>query len=765
MKINNIIKIVFWTILLLSLNLTGLKSQTISISDLPFGFIANEFGPPNRDVSFEKNQLNIAGMTFEKGLGVHAPSQLDIDINGKASKFLAEIGLDREVIQKAVRNTTRASGILKNAFMMNNFRRTPMVRFIIRGDDHILYSSGWITEFSPVHSVEIDVSSVKQLSLIVESGPDGPRDANADWGNAQLILKNNVSISDFKLYYHSSELLLNQTGFIPASAKTFRIANYTVGQNFSVLDLSDMQVVFSGQIQEKSGDWGKVGIGDFSSVTNPGQYFILCGDQVSLPFTIHSLQYIRNLDQHLNWFLEQRCGDPENGWEKGEHLDDGRRLDNDEHQNVSGGWHDAADLRKWGMTINGLWALSEIYLSFSSNEIADFLGKSKMIYRIRNEIAWGNKYFRAMQEPEGYLMDQVGGDVYEHGDNNRFTDNISGTPDDRWIVTTPNAPVFQYMFVISQCNISMAEKRGLDNPYIQAAERCFKWVYSNKIITNIHELGAALTASLKLHAATGKPEYMDMANLYLERLLQCQNTTHRPMNGFMGSINPTSGISEKVYSISNLSYQLITPNFPIWGIVESIRYIADATLRERAVNAFRHYVDNFITYFDQKSTYGIVPMALYMGDPGGGREAGNYYYRWCYVNHEDGEWWNGINPRIGYAGACLVRGGMLINHPGAIRIGQQQLDFIYGCNPFNASTATGLGYNQPEFFKTSEFVPHTPKISGAVMAGIGSSEEDQPVLLPEWWQTTEYWMEAVGGTIMLLNELNRYQNQSEKNFR
>jgi hypothetical protein len=370
-----------------------------------------------------------------------------------------------------------------------------------------------------------------------------------------------------------------------------------------------------------------------------------------------------------------------------------------------------------------------------------------------------------MQEPDGYLMDQVGGDVYEHGDNNRFTDNVPGTPDDRWIVTTPNAPVFQYMYVISQCNISMADKRGPDNPYIASAERCFKWEHNNKDITNIHELGAALTASLKLHAATGKLEYMEMAIIYLERLLQCQNTSHRPMYGFMGSINPTSGISETVFSIANLSYQLITPNFPIWSIVESISYINDPLLKERAVSAFRLYVDHFISYFDQKSTYGIVPLALYTGNPGGGREAGNYFYRWCYVNHEDGEWWNGINPRIGYTGACLVRGGLLTGQSEAIRIGQQQLDFIYGCNPFNASTATGLGYNQPEFFKTSEFIPHTPKINGAVMAGIGSSEEDLPVLLPEWWQTTEYWMEAVGGTIMLLNELNRYQYQSEKNSR
>jgi hypothetical protein len=175
------------------------------------------------------------------------------------------------------------------------------------------------------------------------------------------------------------------------------------------------------------------------------------------------------------------------------------------------------------------------------------------------------------------------------------------------------------------------------------------------------------------------------------------------------------------------------------------------------------YFDNYIKYFDSISSYGNVPLALYTKDHGGSRKAGNFYYRWCYENHKDDEWWNGVNPMLGYAGAILVRGGILTGNPDAIRIGQQQLDFIYGCNPFNSSTATGLGLNQPEYFKTGGFVPFTPLITGAVMAGIGSSEEDLPVLLPGWWQTTEYWMEAVTGTMMLLNELNNDQFTSSSN--
>ncbi|MHB9005926.1 MAG: hypothetical protein ACYDC1_03260 [Limisphaerales bacterium] len=167
----------------------------------------------------------------------------------------------------------------------------------------------------------------------------------------------------------------------------------------------------------------------------------------------------------------------------------------------------------------------------------------------------------------------------------------------------------------------------------------------------------------------------------------------------------------------------------------------------------RRYVDGYCLPFDQRSTFGIVPYALYRDDPGGGRKFGEFFYRWGYVNREDNEWWNGINSHIASTGAALAKAGRLLQRPEFARLAQRQLDFIYGANPFDASTAEGLGHNQPDFFKTTEFTPYTPWISGAIMAGIGSSNTDQPVLLPGWWQTTEYWMEPVAHTLLLIREL------------
>jgi hypothetical protein len=748
---------------LLLITVSCKKDGIIYLSDLNQGFIANEFGPPEKDKSFDKNKISIRGKSFEKGLGVHAPSKIFLDINGQGEKLIVSVGLDDEVrltrsVSMGQNFTKTANYVYDGNLDLGDLKQGGVVRFHISGDGRLLLSTGWLSESSPVQDIELKISGIKKLCLEVEKSPDGSFADHADWADARIKMKSRKQVKDMELYGSNPDILLNQTGFLPASFKTFRTIESGGQKEFSVFDLSTNEPVFTGIVTEKNGDWGNVYIGDFSSVDKPGKYYVQYNGKTSEPISVSSLQYVYNIEKHLNWFLSQRCGDPEHGFERGQHRDDGVRLDNKKHQDVSGGWHDAADLRKWGMSINGLWALSEVNLSLSSEKTPAFGGKKELLARIKDEFNWGNKYFSAMQEPQGYLMDQVGGDVYKHGDNNRFTDNISGTADDRWIVTTPSAPVFQYMFVISQCNMALTELPENRNDYLIKAEKCYNRAAENKIINDIHSLGAAQTASLKLYEATGDNKYLTIAEEYLKLILERQDTIQRPAYGFIRSWKPGPSNPENDYfPEENLSYMLITPDFPLWSLVESIRLIKDPDLNHKARKAFHLYVDHFITYFDEKSSYGIVPMALYRNNPGGNRKAGDYYYRWCYVNHEDKEWWNGINPRIGYAGALLVRGGMLTNSPKAIRVGQQQLDFIYGCNPFNSSTVTGLGYNQPDYFKTSGFVPHTPETVGAVMAGIGSSEEDQPVLLPGWWQTTEYWMEAVTGTMMLLNELNNYQ--------
>lgn len=81
---------------------------------------------------------------------------------------------------------------------------------------------------------------------------------------------------------------------------------------------------------------------------------------------------------------------------------------------------------------------------------------------------------------------------------------------------------------------------------------------------------------------------------------------------------------------------------------------------------------------------------------------------------------------------------------------QRQLDWVMGCNPFDASAIEGVGYNQPLRGLFGEFFPSTPQIPGAVSIGFqfasfdpnlygncGPNEYDMPVVGNVLWVIAE----------------------------
>ena len=64
----------------------------------------------------------------------------------------------------------------------------------------------------------------------------------------------------------------------------------------------------------------------------------------------------------VGYFARQRCGASATGYLSPCHTDDGIRFDNGKHHDVSGGWHDASDLRKWvSATIYGMMGLAKAF--------------------------------------------------------------------------------------------------------------------------------------------------------------------------------------------------------------------------------------------------------------------------------------------------------------------------------------------------------------------------------------------------------------------
>ncbi|MCK5701085.1 MAG: glycoside hydrolase family 9 protein, partial [Cyclobacteriaceae bacterium] len=174
-----------------------------------------------------------------------------------------------------------------------------------------------------------------------------------------------------------------------------------------------------------------------------------------------------------------------------------------------------------GATIYGMIGLAKTY------ELLEGQNREKIL----EELMWGNQYFLKMQEPDGYIMSFIGGDVKKHSDSNRWTDNeigeeggevgfvkptagnsphdmlIFGTNDDRVIRTDPLDMTGQYNFITSEALMARITKTN-DNTYSQkclaAAKKCFDWCDQSNININPGIIGASILAAIEMHKTTGQ---------------------------------------------------------------------------------------------------------------------------------------------------------------------------------------------------------------------------------------------------------------------
>ena len=117
---------------------------------------------------------------------------------------------------------------------------------------------------------------------------------------------------------------------------------------------------------------------------------------------------------------------------------------------------------------------------------------------------WGNQYFLKMQEPQGYVMNFIGGEVKKNWDSNRWTDNkigteggelgfvkpttgkfdnemlIFGSNDDRVIQTDPVDMVAQYNFITSEAimaRITKSKNADYSQKVSSGSNKMFRLVY------------------------------------------------------------------------------------------------------------------------------------------------------------------------------------------------------------------------------------------------------------------------------------------------
>ena len=97
------------------------------------------------------------GVTFKKGLGVHAPSEIDYYLGGTCSKLTTSVGIDDDV------------------------QGPGSVVFQIYVDHTMVADSGLMTTTTPTKTLAANLSGADTLKLVVTDGGDGIEYDHADW--------------------------------------------------------------------------------------------------------------------------------------------------------------------------------------------------------------------------------------------------------------------------------------------------------------------------------------------------------------------------------------------------------------------------------------------------------------------------------------------------------------------------------------------------------------------------------------------------------
>jgi alpha-galactosidase len=140
---------------------------TAHLGDVPWTASRNHLGPVERDRSNgdaaagDGRPITINGVRHERGLGVHAPSEVELYTGGRCTEVRAEVGVDDEV-------------------------EGGSVVFGIWADGELAARTGIVTGADAAVPLRADVSGAAVVRLVVTNGGDNAYFDHADWASATI---------------------------------------------------------------------------------------------------------------------------------------------------------------------------------------------------------------------------------------------------------------------------------------------------------------------------------------------------------------------------------------------------------------------------------------------------------------------------------------------------------------------------------------------------------------------------------------------------
>jgi alpha-galactosidase len=204
-SMNRKFKIPNVTCLLIMLCLIGtgnLSAQTVWLDELDLSTAMQGYGIPMKNKSIDGKPLTIAGKIFERGFGSHSESSLTILLEGKATEFSAQVGIDDEVAG-----------------------HEPAAEFVVYGDNKKLWASGIMRLGDTARLCFVKLDGVKKLELVITDGGNGNYYDHVDWVNAKFEANGVTTFKTFSPVASESYILTPKPSDKPklTGAKVFGV--------------------------------------------------------------------------------------------------------------------------------------------------------------------------------------------------------------------------------------------------------------------------------------------------------------------------------------------------------------------------------------------------------------------------------------------------------------------------------------------------------------------------------------------------------------
>lgn len=268
-------------------------------------------------------------------------------------------------------------------------------------------------EFEMEYDTDIMSKLVFNCGLQAKDGGDlGEHTIYLDNVTLELIDDSNVEYEELTGY--QPDILTNQIGFRTDASKAAVFRGVTNQTEFSVVDASTKQTVYTGKLSDKinnasagEDDWQ----GDFSGVTTPGTYYLTCeGLDDSYTFEISDDPYSSLFDASITMLDLQRCGEAVEGGAHSHpacHTSLATIYGTNQQIDVSGGWHDAGDYGRY--IVPAAKAIGDLLYAYQASPDPDILttAKYELDWMMKMQASSGGVYHKVTCENfPGYVAPQ-----------------------------------------------------------------------------------------------------------------------------------------------------------------------------------------------------------------------------------------------------------------------------------------------------------------------------------------------------------------------